>query len=172
MTAAPESWDARIQRAEALSREAEPTKEILTFCAKLLQSQKEVDEFLRSRRGWLPSGSLAEDLTVLRESLPAVLRTVEANAPPLLADEARCLMSAAGGAVDEMLLEYWRRPSDTQFFAKAFLQPYARWLAESGGHPLDRAFESIERRCPFCCGMPQVSFLKINEATLSTTVGY
>ena len=38
-------------------------------------------------------------------------------------------------------------------------------LAESGGHPFDREFENSERRCPFCGGMPQVSFLKIKEAT-------
>jgi FdhE protein len=164
MTVTPESWDTRIQRAEELAREADPTKVILTFYAKLLQSQKEVDEFLRSRRGWLPSGSLVEDLSVVRECLPIVLGTVEANGPPLLADEARSIV-AAPETVDEMFLEYWRSPSDTQFFAKAILQPYMRWLAESGGHPFNRGFENNERRCPFCGGMPQVSFLKIKEAT-------
>lgn len=160
----PESWDTRLQRAEELAREAEATKEILTFYAKLLQSQKDVDEFLRSRPGWLPSGSLAEDLPVVRECGVVILRTVQANGPPPLADEARSLMSAPR-AVDEMLLDYWNRPSDTQFFAKAILQPYMRWLAESGGHLFDREFEDSERRCPFCGGMPQVSFLKIKEAT-------
>ena len=49
MTATSESWDTRLQRAEKLARESEPTKEILTFYAKLLQSQKEVDEFLREK---------------------------------------------------------------------------------------------------------------------------
>jgi FdhE protein len=68
-------------------------------------------------------------------------------------------------AVDEMLLEYWNSPSDTQFFAKAILQPYMRWLAESGGRPFNRGVVNSERRCPFCGGMPQVSFLKIKEAT-------
>lgn len=160
----PESWDIRMQRAEELAREAEATKQILTFYAKLLQSQKDVDEFLRSRPGWLPSGSLAEDLPVVRECGVVILRTVQANGPPPLADEARGLMSAPR-AVDEMLLDYWNRPSDTQFFAKAILQPYMRWLAESGGHLFDREFEDSERRCPFCGGMPQVSFLKIKEAT-------
>ena len=165
MTATSESWNTRIQRAEELARRSDPTKEILTFYAKLLQSQKEVDEFLRSRRGWLPSGSLAEDLPVLRECLPAVLRSVESNGPTPLAEEARSLISAASEVLDEMLLEYWRAPSDTQFFAKAFLQPFARWLAESGGKPLDRTFERVDKRCPFCGGMPQVSFLQIREAT-------
>jgi hypothetical protein len=64
-----------------------------------------------------------------------------------------------------MLVEYWNSPSDTQFFAKAILQPYMRLLAESGGHPFNKGFENSERRCPFCGGMPQVSFLKIKEAT-------
>ena len=101
MTATSESWDTRLQRAEKLARASEPTKEILTFYARLLQSQKEVNEFFRSRRDWLPLGSLAEDLPVVRESFPIVLRTVEANGPAPLADEVRRLMSAPGGTVDE-----------------------------------------------------------------------
>jgi formate dehydrogenase accessory protein FdhE len=124
-----------------------------------------VDEFLGSRRGWLPSGSLADDLSVVRECFPVILRTVEANGPEPLAEEARTLNMASSAMVDDLLLEYWRNPSDTQFFAKAFLQPYARWLAESGGHPVDKSFETNERKCPFCGGMPQVSFLQIREAT-------
>jgi formate dehydrogenase maturation protein FdhE len=163
MTVASESWDSRIQRAVELSSTSDATKEILTFYAKLLQSQKEVDEFLRSRRGWLPSGSLSEDLSVARECLPIVLRTVAANGPEPLAEEARTLITAAGVTLDEMLLDYWRSSSDSQFFAKAFLQPYARWLAESGGHPVDRMFEARENRCPFCGGLPQVSSLRITE---------
>ena len=164
MIPSPESWDTRMQRAEELAREADATKEILTFYARLLQSQKEVDEFLRSRPGWLPSGSLTEDLPLVRECAAVVLRTVAANGPPPLADEARGLMSSPG-SVDDTLVEYWSNPSDTQFFAKAILQPYMRWLAESGGHPFNRTLENGERRCPFCGGMPQVSFLKIKEAT-------
>jgi FdhE protein len=165
MPVTSESWDTRIRRAEELARKTEATREILTFYAKLLRSQKEVDEFLRSRKGWLPSGSLAEDLSMVRESFPIILRTVEANGPEPLAEEARTLKTAAQATVDEMLLEYWHSPSDQQFFAKSVLQPYARWLAESGGQPLDRIFERNERRCPFCGGVPQVSFLQIREAT-------
>jgi FdhE protein len=165
MPVTSESWDTRIHRAKELANKSEATQEILTFYAKLLQSQKEVGEFLRSRRGWLPSGSLAEDLSVVRECFPIILRTVEANGPEPLAEEARTLNRISSAMVDDLLLEYWRNPSDTQFFAKAFLQPYARWLAESGGHPVDKSFEANERKCPFCGGIPQVSFLQIREAT-------
>jgi FdhE protein len=165
MTVPFESWDARIHRAEQLSRKSDATREILTFYAKLLQSQKEVDEFLRSRRGWLPSGSLAEDLPVIRECFPIVLHAVESYGSTHLAEEARVLINAANGTVDQILLDYWRNPSDTQFFAKAFLQPYTRWLVESGGQPLDRRFENDEKRCPFCGGLPQVSFLQTRDPT-------
>lgn len=164
MIPSPDSWDNRIRRAEELAREGDATKEILIFYTRLLQTQKDVDEFLRSSVGWLPSGSLVEDLPHVRECTGIVLRTVEANGPAPLAEQAHSLISAPD-AVDEMLLEYWNSPSDTQFFAKVILQPYMRWLAESGGHPFNKGGENNERRCPFCGGMPQVSFLKIQEAT-------
>jgi hypothetical protein len=105
MTVPFESWDTRIHRAEELACKAEATREILTFYAKLLHSQKEVDEFLRSRRGWLPSGSLADDLPVVRECLPLVLRTVESNGPAPLAEEARTLITADSAMLDG--IEIW-----------------------------------------------------------------
>ena len=163
MTPAVESWDTRIQRAHELALQVDATQEILTFYESLLKSQKAIDEFLRTRRGWLPSGSLVEDLPIIRESLPTLLETVAVSGPATLSEEARRLMSADARSIDQMLQLYWRTPSDTQFFAKAFLQPYMRWLAETGGKPADRSIEQNERRCPFCSGNPQVSFLRIIE---------
>jgi FdhE protein len=160
-----DSWEAMIRRAGELGPKSDATRELLTFYEKLLKSQRNVYELLRSRRGWLPSGSLAEDLPILKEGLPEVLRTVESHGPVTLAQEAEKLLQAPDDIVDEMLLTYWHSPSDAQFFAKAFLQPYARWLAESGGRPIDRTFDGQENRCPFCGGMPQVSFLQIREST-------
>jgi FdhE protein len=58
-----------------------------------------------------------------------------------------------------MLLGYWRDPSDRQFFAKAILQPYAQWLAESGVEPVDRPVTRAGNRCQFCGGAPQLSIL-------------
>jgi FdhE protein len=137
---------------------------LLAFYAKLLRAQQGVYEYLRGRKGWLPSGVLEEDLTVARAALPELLRAVEASGPPGLADEARGLLSAGGEELDMALIGQWRAPSDVQFFAKAFLQAYARWLAESGGRPVDRELEGRENRCPFCAGAPQLSFLQEADA--------
>jgi formate dehydrogenase accessory protein FdhE len=159
-----ETWDGLIERAESLAAKSEATEELLTFYAKLLRAQKEIYESLRSRKGWLPTGVLEDDLQIVRTLMPDLLRVIEANGPDPLAREARALLRD-GDEIDGMLLEQWRSPSDVQFFPKAFLQPYARWLAESGGRPLDRVFERHESRCPFCGGQPQLSFLQTREAS-------
>jgi formate dehydrogenase accessory protein FdhE len=157
-----ESWDARIQRAEHLAA-GEATREMLAFYGKLLRAQKVVYEYLRGRRGWLPSGLLEEDLNVARAAMPGLLRAVEADGPPALAEEARLLTRADKDEIDAMLLEQWREPFDTRFFEKTFLQPYACWLAESGARPVGRDWERRESLCLFCGGKPQVSFLHTAE---------
>jgi formate dehydrogenase accessory protein FdhE len=159
------SWESLIRRAEQLAAKNDATNELLNFYTGLLRAQKKIYEFLRTRKGWLPSGMLEEDLPTIRAMMPELLRAVEAHGPVALAEEARMLQHAADEEIDRLLLEQWRAPSDFQFFAKAFLQPYARWLAESGGQPVDRDFERRENRCPFCGGKPQVSLLQVKEAS-------
>lgn len=132
-----ESREARRERAGQLAAQSEATEELLTFYRKLLDAQRDVYENLRGRRGWLPSGVLEEDLTVVREMMPALLRAVEASGPPALVEEARALSRAGEDEIDGMLLEQWRAPSGVRFFAKALLQPYACWLAESGARPVE-----------------------------------
>ncbi|HST21640.1 MAG TPA: formate dehydrogenase accessory protein FdhE [Blastocatellia bacterium] len=155
-----ESWDKWIQRAEKLASEKVEAKELLTFYAKLLSAQKDVYEYLCSRKDWLPSGLLERDLPVVRPMMTVLLNTVESSGPAQLADEAHALIRAREVEIDGMLLEYWSEPSDLQFFAKAFLQPYARWLAETGVKPVNRSLGGGENRCPFCDGKPQLSFLQ------------
>ncbi len=160
-----ESWDKLIERAELLAAERAESKELLAFYSVLLRSQKEIYDYLRSRKGWLPSGAIEADLPVLREKLPSLLMTVEANGPEALAKEAQSLLTANENMLDELLIEYWRAPSDLHFFAKAFLQPYSRWLYDTGAKPTDRNLGGGENRCPFCEGKPQVSVLQIKESS-------
>ena len=162
-----EFWNSCIRRAEELAVDNSYSKELLIFYAELLRVQQEIYNFLRSRQGWLPSGSLPDDLQVFKPCFPILLRTVELNGPPALRLEAQQLTTSADDVITDLLLRYWRSPSAEQFFAKAFLQPYARWLAESGGRPIDRRFDELENRCPFCGGMPQLSCLQVTEAAES-----
>ncbi|HEV8428836.1 MAG TPA: formate dehydrogenase accessory protein FdhE [Pyrinomonadaceae bacterium] len=156
-------WDKQIGRADQLAAQSGGSRELLTFYAQLLRAQKEIYEFLRSRKDWLPSGELERDLPVIREALPAMLKTVAAHGPETLAAEAQDLMETTDEIINEMLMSHWLNPSDIQFFAKAFLQPYGRWLADAGVAVERQEIATSERRCPFCGGNPQVSFLQSKE---------
>jgi FdhE protein len=160
-----EWWDKQIQRADQLAEQADGSKELLTFYTQLLRAQRRVYDYLRSREDWLPSGELERDLDVLRVVLPAFLKVVEMYGPDPLAAEARDLSETGDEVFADRLLTYWRSGSDIQFFEKAFLQPYLRWVAESGARPTDRELSTGERYCPFCGGSPQVSFLQNKETT-------
>jgi formate dehydrogenase accessory protein FdhE len=159
-----EWWDRQIQRADHLAGQSHGSKELLAFYSQLLRTQKEIYEFFRSRRDWLPSGNLAQDLPVVHDAFAVLLKTVESHGSASLATEARELSEASADAINEMLLSYWNSPSDIQFFAKAFLQPYGRWLAETGATPAGRELVGGERCCPLCGGKPQVSFLQSKES--------
>lgn len=158
-------WDKQIQRADQLAAQPTASSVLVSFYAQLLRAQKEIHEFLRSRKDWLPSGDLESDLDVVRDAWPGFLKTVETHGAETLAAEAHELSATSADNINEMLVNHWRSPSDIQFFAKAFLQPYTRWLLETAATPLGREIASSERLCPFCGGNPQVSFLQNKETT-------
>ena len=149
------TWDALIKRAKQLTAEPSPTQELLTFYAAVLEQQKILYDALRSRRDWLPSGSLAQDLSVLNDYISSFFQSVSSVSPPALRDQA--------DASNEDLLRYWHDRSDKLFFPKAFLQPYAQWAVESGALPRDAS--RPENRCPHCGGKPQVSFLQVTDSS-------
>ncbi len=158
-------WDKQIHRADQLAPQANGSKELLAFYAQLLRAQKAVYDNLRGRKDWLPSGDLENDWPLLREAFPEFLKVVEDHGPATLADEARDLSAATKDVIGQRLITYWRSASDVQFFEKAFLQPYLKWLAESDGKPVGREISASERYCPFCGGSPQVSFLQNKDTT-------
>ena len=160
-----QSWETKINRAAELAAASPATRELLTFYGGLLRAQKKIYDALRSRDDWRPSGRLAEDLPALRAFLPDLLRTVEQIGTPRLAQEARSFLQLPEEEVDQRLLEEWRVSSGRHFFAKAFLQPYARYLAELNLRPRSRGTEGGENRCPVCAGKPQVSCLVMRESS-------
>jgi len=159
-------WNKQIERADSLAADASGSKELLQFYAQLLRAQNEIYEAFVSRRGfWLPSGNLEEDVAVVQSSMSGLLERVVHNGPESLADEAQALLNTESNVMAHDLLNYWHSPSDTQFFAKSVLQPYVRWLAETGIAPIGRELAGGERTCPFCGGRPQLSFLQSKEST-------
>lgn len=157
-------WDKSIKRADKLAVESSGSKELLAFYAQLLRAQEAIYESLRSRTDWLPSGDLATDLPVVQSAMTGFLDTVAFHGPESLAGEAHALLAAEPGTMAGQLLDYWYSPSDTQFFAKAILQPYTHWLAETRIMPAGRELAGGERTCPFCGGRPQLSFLQSKES--------
>jgi FdhE protein len=156
-------WESRISRAEQLAAQFPAAQELLAFYGSLLSAQREIYECLRRRKDWLPSGALEVDLPALRVTLPRLLSTVKARGPETLATEAQRLSQAGARETDQLLLDYWRAPGAERFFTKAFLQPYAQWLVETGARPVDRNIESGANHCPYCGGKPQLSFLRSAE---------
>jgi FdhE protein len=168
ITAMGSFWDKQIHRADQLAAQADGSKELVSFYAQLLRTQKRIYEFLRSQRDWLPSGDLELDLPMIRDAFPGLLKTVEINGPEILAAESSDLLAANADSKDELLINHWHSPSDVQFFAKAFLQPYGRLLADTSATPVGRDFAGAERLCPFCGGNPQVSFLRSKEPNVES----
>ena len=158
-------WQKQIERAEYLAAESSGSTELLTFYARLLRAQQGIYESFRSRKDWLPSGDLENDLPVVLSSMSELLESVALHGPNALASEARNLLTAEPDIMAHELFDHWRSPSDTQFFAKSILQPYARWLAETRATPIGRELAGGERACPFCGGKPQVSFLQSKESS-------
>ena len=149
-------WQKQINRARELAEGSSHANELMVFYTHLLRAQLEVSEFLRT----VPlTGKLEQDVSLFRSKLAAILSVVEEAGPAPLVELAKSLRAAPDGEVDEMLLSYWHAPSDTEFFAKAFLQPYGQLVENRIASTFD------EKRCPFCGGKPQLSFLQNKEVT-------
>jgi formate dehydrogenase maturation protein FdhE len=159
-----ESWDRRVGRAEELAAENSPAAPLLGFYARLLKLQKDLYDSFTDLR---PSGRLDRDVAFVRNAASTILHAVAESGPEQLVIEARRVQQGARSAIDDMLLTYWRAPSDRQFFAKAILQPYGQWLADAGATPVDRALPRRDNRCPHCGGTPQLSILESAGGSLA-----
>ena len=153
-----EGWQTRIDRASQLAAEDQTARPLLEVYGRLLTLQRDCDASLRKAASTL-SGSLERDLDALRACAPRILNDVAAFGPPALVEQARALVDRGDTAIDSMLLEGWRTPSDSSLFPKLLLQPYASCLASLNIRPVDRDLPRSHNACPFCGGAPQVSVL-------------
>ncbi len=154
------TWSERIGRAEHLAREGGASASLLRFYAELLRGQQHIFDRLSEQP---PSGDLERDLSLVRTAALVLLRTVVTSGPEELAESAQHVLADPSESLDELLLTYWRSPSDRQFFGKAVVQPYANWLA---GHSVtvQRDMTRADNRCPFCGGKPQLAVLDATDS--------
>lgn len=155
-------WEKQIARATELASTTDGSTELLRFYQHLLTAQAQVYQHCATQIQPL-SGMLEPDLPMLHTAFGSILWAAKTVGPPPLVEQAETLKNASREDVDRMLLNYWSLPSDTNFFAKAFLQPYGQFITSV--HRLTHAnAANSERRCPFCGGKPQLSVLQNKEA--------
>ena len=150
-------WEKGPDRAEQLLSQHPQAREVLSFYQSLLIFQRSLFDSLDEAD---LSASLSEDLPVLMSYFDLFLDWAAKNGSTLLNSEAREISQWEKRRQEDLLLSYWRgeeMPAGN-FFPKAFLQPYAAFLASHGKAIRDRAVE--KGACPFCGGAPQTSYLQ------------
>jgi formate dehydrogenase accessory protein FdhE len=154
-------WDRRVRRAEALAGADGPVAPLLAFYVRLLRTQKSLYESFTRRP---PSGGIERDAARVAGGAGALLQEVAKSGPDRLAAEARTLLQDGVTVIERLLLAQWQASSDRQFFAKALLQPYGQWLADTMP-PSSQPSSAHDNCCPRCGGAPQLSILSAAGAS-------
>ena len=173
-------WESRIERAQKLSADFPFAAEILRFYVRILNFQREQYARIESACGTTRiarlGGSLRNelDLILLLPSFSSFLNLLTRDAPAPLA-AAACELSRQGNqAAAELLTSWWSQPVGSaaataktddgssqnegrRFCARAFLEPYAEYLAEHSDLPLIEVTPNV---CPLCESRPQLGVLR------------
>jgi len=165
-------WQRRIARAEELGRTYSFAAEILRFYVTIARFQENFHAQIESAHAQpaIKAGATPSDAQPFAEPLPAdvirhfapFLSLVEQNGPTALQETARELRGRGKDSQFELLSLFWSEsessalsPGPQDFFARAFLQPYAVSLRSamqwSGPTPF---------RCPFCHRKPGLGVLR------------
>ncbi|HMD38397.1 MAG TPA: formate dehydrogenase accessory protein FdhE [Candidatus Acidoferrum sp.] len=172
-------YDARIRRAEKLIADKSSASEILSFYKRISSFQKTfVTQIAEANRQqstsrssgaeWPQFGSVRDalDLTLVLPHFRNFLSLVEQNAPNALAAAAREIAALPSESWIALLTAYWENAGRfdqqigafAQFFPRAFLQPYAAYIASRTAVP---PVLVTLRVCPLCGGRPYVGVLRV-----------
>jgi FdhE protein len=163
MTARP--WEQRIHRAEELAKSYSFAAEILNFYREIATFQKSVHSYLETSEyeSTADPRRLPEnwDSFVLLPRFQPLLQIIEKKAPRPLAEKAKELSDAGPERWKQVIGNVWESEngsgSDAEdFFALAFLQPYAEYLSRRGG-PWANYTPAV---CPFCSRKPMLGILR------------
>jgi formate dehydrogenase accessory protein FdhE len=165
-------YDARIRRAEKLIAEKSSASELLSFYKRIASFQKTFlvqisDAALEppaARR--FASVRDALDLTLLLPHFRNFLALIEQHAPNALAAAAREIAALPSDSWIALLTAYWENGGRfdqqigafAQFFPRAFLEPYAAYVAGRTAVPPVLA---TPRVCPLCGGRPLFGVLRL-----------
>jgi FdhE protein len=164
-------WDERIRRAEKLSVTYPFASEILRFYQHIARLQKDLYAHIQSASGneriERQNGSLRNefDLMMLLPRFRGFLTAIERNAPAPLAESAHQLAERGSEEWVNLLTTWWAQPEfeattpedAARFCARAFLEPYAEFLAAHSQFPAPEMTPSV---CPVCGGRPQAGVLR------------
>jgi FdhE protein len=160
-------WDQRVDRAEELAKSFAYAAEVLNFYRELAFFQKALYQSLESS-AYTPveiAGSLPEswDVFALLPRFQPFLHLTAQAGPKPLAQLATELADAGPAAWEQLLTDYWKgeivedeSSLSRSFFARAFLQPYAEYLA-AGADPVTNYTRAV---CPFCSRKPVLGILR------------
>jgi formate dehydrogenase accessory protein FdhE len=165
-------YDARIRRAEKLIVEGSSAGELLSFYKRIASFQKslvtQISDANRWRRESQQFGSVRDslDLSLLLPHFRNFLSLIEQNAPNALASAAREISALPSDSWIALLTAYWENGgvfdqqigAFAQFFPRAFLQPYAAFVARRTAAPPVLATPQV---CPLCGGRPFLGVLRV-----------
>lgn len=163
-------WQRRIARAEELGDQYSFAAEILRFYVAIARFQEKFSEelgrsFERSSAGGIEPEPFARPLQPeLTGRFGRFLSVVEENGPDPLREAARELRDGGDDSHFQLLTVFWNAseteallPGPHNFFARAFLQPYAAGIRARANM---RWSGPTPYRCPFCKRKPGLGVLR------------
>jgi FdhE protein len=169
--AASNEYDTRIRRAEKLIAEKSSASELLSFYKRIASFQKsflvQISEaaFEQPDAQQFASVRAGLDPALLLPNFRAFLSLVEEHAPNALVTAARGIAALPSDSWNALLTSYWELGglfdqqigAFGQFFPRAFLEPYAAYIAGRAAVPPVLA---TPRVCPLCGGRPLFGVLR------------
>lgn len=162
----------RIARAEELATQYPLAAEMLRFFVPVARFQDEsYGSAQKALKNHEQGVSFAQPLAAeVVERFPGFLSLVEGIGPGPVAAAARELRKQTASSQRELLSDFWARAGtpvmvggdadrdgDQEFFARAFLQPYAEFVRERAGKQQQGPTPCL---CPFCSRRPGVGVLR------------
>ena len=158
----------RIARAEELAAQYPSAAEVLRFFVPIARFQDESScAAQKALKNQGQSASFVQPLAAeVVERFPEFLSLVEGMGPGPVAAAARELRSQTANHQRELLSAFWasvgasvsdRGDGSNEFFARAFLQPYAEFVREQAGKQQAGPTPCL---CPFCSRKPGVGVLR------------